>query len=114
MPKRLRAVLGEIKHPVAQRADTGKQVLRLFDRDDIGQSLDLGRLDQTRYDPGLVQAGLSSRNIAQSNPRQNHQGAEVQNNSCRGSLGFLHVAASPNLSFDADCCGAGHVKRQSA
>lgn len=49
------AVEGEIEHPVAQGARRQKQALRFVDRNDVGQALRLGRLDQVRHHPGLLQ-----------------------------------------------------------
>ena len=49
------AVEGEIEHPVAQGVCRRKQALRFVDGDDVGQPLRLGRLDQIRHHPGLLQ-----------------------------------------------------------
>ena len=49
------AVQGEVEHPIAQRAGRGKQALCFVDRDDVGQSLRLRRLDQIGHRPRLAQ-----------------------------------------------------------
>lgn len=48
-------VQGEIEHPIAQRAGRSKEALGFVDRDNVGQPLCLGRLDQMGHHPGLAQ-----------------------------------------------------------
>ena len=45
----------EVEHPVTDHAGGGEDPLGLLDRDDVGQALGLGRLDQTGRHPGLLQ-----------------------------------------------------------
>jgi hypothetical protein len=48
-------VEGEVEHPIAQHPGGQKQPLRLIDRDDVGQALRLGRLDQVGHCPRLLE-----------------------------------------------------------
>ncbi len=49
------AVEGEEENPVARHAGGGEQLLGLLDGDDVGEALDLGRLDQRGRHAGFAQ-----------------------------------------------------------